>query len=128
MRLLTPDRHGVHDALTLLRANGTVAIFPDEARRGKTMAPLFGRPPHDRGNLAIVAKLARRTGSQIIVTYSRRIEGARFQLRFEAPVSLPASSKGLLDDIAFLNAQIEPVILRNLDQWYYLDDSIEEIE
>lgn len=127
MRLLTPDRHGVHDALALLKANGTVAIFPDEARRGRTMAPLFGRPPHDRGNLAIAAKLARRTGAQIIVTYSRRIKGARFQLRFEPPVSLPAGAKNLLDDITFLNSQIEPIILRNLDQWYYLDDSIEPL-
>lgn len=127
MRLLTPDRQGVHDALALLRENGTVAIFPDEARRGKTMAPLFGRPPHDRGNLAIAAKLARKTGAQIVVAYSRRIKGAWFRLCFEPPIVLPVARNGILADVALLNALIEPIILRNLDQWYYLDDSVEPL-
>ncbi len=35
--------------MALLNAKKIVAIFPDEARKGRTMAPLFGRPPHDRG-------------------------------------------------------------------------------
>jgi KDO2-lipid IV(A) lauroyltransferase len=29
-----------------------------------------------------------------------------------------------LADVAYLNGRIEPAILRHLDQWYYLDDSI----
>jgi len=124
LTLLTPDRRGVHDAIMLLRANGIVAIAPDEARDGKTMAPLFGRPPHDRGNLTIAAKLARRTGAQIVVVYSRRLKNTRFRIHVEEPVELPEDNTGLLDDIAFLNSQIEPIILKNLDQWYYLDDSI----
>ncbi len=128
IQLLTPDRQGLREAMTLLNAKKIVAIFPDEARKGRTMAPLFGRPPHDRGNLAIAAKLARRSGAQIVVTHCRRVGGSRFHLTFEAPVFLPEPSTGLLDDIAFLNAQIEPIILSNLDQWYYLDDSIDPLE
>ena len=125
--LLTPDVQGIRKALALLRANQMVSIGCDEARAGRLMAPLFGRAPHEKGNLAIAAKLARRTGAQIVTGHCVRIENCRFRLHISEPFNLPEPDGGLLEDVRFLNEKIEPIILAHLDQWYFLDDRIEEI-
>lgn len=111
-------------ALSILRENGVLALFPDEKRDGTMMAPLFGRLPHLKGNLALAAKLARRTGAQLVVVYCERVEGVRFRLHFEEPFFMDPDSDDALADVAFINSRIEPIILRHLAQWYYLDDSI----
>ena len=125
--LLTPDLRGVRRSIELLRQNATVAIFVDEARAGCTLAPLFGRPPHAQGNLAIAARLARSTGAQFVIFHCERIEACRFQLHISAPFALSETNEGLLSDVAFLNDQIEPVVFRNLDSWYFLDDELAPI-
>ncbi len=92
------------------------------------MAPLFGRPPHDRGNLAIAARLARKQKCRLAVSHVERLPGCRFRLNITAPFDLPDEpGRTVLDDVAFLNAKIEPIILRNLDNWYFLDDRIDDI-
>lgn len=126
--LLTPDRRGVRRALELLGKNATVAIFVDEARSGRTLAPLFGRPPHARGNLSIAARLARRANAQVVIGHCERLERCRFHLHVSEPFALPEPGHGVLSDVAFLNDRIEPVIIAHLDQWYFLDDSIAPIE
>ncbi|KRE15808.1 hypothetical protein ASE63_16405 [Bosea sp. Root381] len=128
VKVLAPDRNGARHALSLLRNNGTVAIFPDEVRDGRMMAPLFGRPPHLKGNLAVAAKLARRTGAQIVLGYCERVGGARFRVRFLPPYTLPPGDGDPLADVALLNDLIEPIVLKHLDQWYYLDDSLAPID
>ena len=125
--LLTPDGRGLRAALARLRSNRLVSIACDEARNGRLMAPLFGRPPHDKGNLAIAARLARATGAHIVIAHCERLEGCRFTLHVTEPFQLPAPAEGLLEDVRFLNEKIEPIILAHLDQWYFLDDRIEEI-
>lgn len=125
--MLTPDTRGLRNALSLLKGNQMVSIGCDEARSGKLMAPLFGRRPHDKGNLAVAAKLARRTGALIVIGHCVRLENCRFRLIISEPFPLPRPSVGLLEDVKFLNDRIEPIILSNLDQWYFLDDLIEEI-
>ncbi|MCK0197008.1 hypothetical protein MWN34_08785 [Ancylobacter sp. 6x-1] len=128
LRVLAPDQSGLRQALSILRGNGVLAIFPDEKRDGTMMAPLFGRPPHAKGNLALVARLARRTGAQLVVTYCERVDATHFRLCFEPPFQMKGEGPGMLADVALLNSRIEPVILRHLDQWYYLDDPIGPIE
>lgn len=130
VELLSPDARGARDGLRLLRQNRVVMIFPDEARDGVVMGPLFGRPPHDRGNLAVAARLARHSGAQFVICHSRRTAPCRFRLDFSAPFELPPAAEGrdLLADIAFLNARIEPVVLDNIPRWYFLDDAIKPVE
>lgn len=128
VRVLSPDRNGLRHALSVLRQNGVLAIFPDEKRDGTMMAPLFGRQPHLKGNLAVAAKLARRTGAQLVVVYCIRVDGTGFRLHFERPFKLQPGDDDALADVALLNSRIEPVILQHLDQWYYLDDSIGPID
>jgi len=128
VNVLTPDRHGLRRALSILNGNGVLAIFPDEKRDGTMMAPLFGRPPHIKGNLALAAKLARRSGAQLVVVYCERLPQTRFRLHFEGPFYMAPAVSDAFADVAFLNSRIEPAILRHLEQWYYLDDSIGPIE
>lgn len=128
VRVLTPDRSGLMHVMSILKANGVVALFGDEKRNGNMMGPLFGRPAHLEGNLAMAAKLARHTGAQLIVAYSERVGKTRFRLHFGRPTRLDARTGDPHADVAYLNSLIEPIILRHLDQWYYLDDAIEPIE
>ena len=125
--LLTPDMQGLRKALNLLKDNHLVSLGCDEARDGRLMAPLFGRRPHDKGNLAIAAKLARRSGAQIVIGHCVRLDHCRFRLNITEPFTLPDPARDLLEDVRFLNDRIEPIILAHLDQWYFLDDRIEEI-
>lgn len=123
LRYLGMDHGGVRAAYREVMEGGLLAIFVDEARKGKLMAPFFGRPPHAEGNLAIAAKLARRADVSIVLCHVTRLPEARFRVTFSDAIQLPKDSKGLLDDIAFLNSVIEPVVLEHLEQWFWLDDS-----
>jgi KDO2-lipid IV(A) lauroyltransferase len=123
MRFLRQDRGGVRAAYEELKTGGLLAVFVDEARDGRLMAPLFGRPPHTEGNLAIAAKLARRTGCSIVLCNVTRLPEGRFRVNISDAIALPESPSGVLDDVAFLNAIIEPVVLDHLDQWFWLDDA-----
>ncbi|MCA3186177.1 MAG: hypothetical protein ING10_08705 [Roseomonas sp.] len=123
MRFLRQDRGGIRAAYEELKTGGFLAVFVDEARDGRLMAPLFGRPPHAEGNLAIAAKLARRTGCTIVLCNVTRLPAGRFRLNVSDAIALPESPSGVLDDVAFLNAIIEPVVLDHLDQWFWLDDA-----
>ena len=127
-RLLDPSPRGLRDAMALLKDNRMVAIFGDEARDGRTMAPLFGRPPHDRGNLALAARLARRAGAMVVIAHSERHDNCRFDMYASEPFAMPEENAGVLADVAFLNSRVEPIVLANLDRWYYLDDSIEPLD
>lgn len=123
LRYLRMDHGGVRAAYKEVKEGGLLAIFVDEARNGKLMAPFFGRPPHAEGNLAVAAKLARRADATLVLCYVTRLPEARFRVTFSDVIELPKESTGLLDDVAFLNGVIEPVVLEHLEQWFWLDDS-----
>lgn len=123
--LLEPSRQGIRDALRLLAEGKAVCIFGDETRDGRIMAPLFGRPARMDSNLALAAKLARRAQAPILVTFATRLARGRFRVTFHPPVRLVNPPRTLLDDVLELNSVIEPIILRHLDQWFFLDDRLE---
>lgn len=123
---ILPDLAGIRQAMRVLSENGVVSMFPDEARKGQIMAPLFGRPPHDRGNLAVAVRLARRTGALLGLGYCQRTAPCRFRLNMGETFELPArETPDLLADVAFLNEKIEPVIRQEMPRWYFMDDRIE---
>lgn len=123
LRFLTQDHGGVRAAYREVKEGGLLAVFVDEAREGRLMAPLFGRPPHAEGNLAFAAKLARRSGCAVVLAYVTRLPEGRFRVTISDEIELPKEPKGLLEDVAFLNSVIEPVVLEHLEQWFWLDDS-----
>lgn len=123
--LLQPGPRGVRDALRLLKDNRPFAIFGDDARGGETMAPLFGRPPHTGGNLGLVSRFARSSGAEVVVCHCVRLHKSRFELHVGDLFTLAdkvGARADVLDDIVYLNDQIEPIIRAHADQWYFLDD------
>lgn len=125
LKLLEPELSGVRQALRDLRAGRTVGIFGDEIRSGRIMAPLFGRVPHTEGNLGIAVRLARKARAPIVICYASRAPDRSFHVTFLPPVYLAAEPVDLLDDVAALNALIEPLILKHLEQWFFLDDLLD---
>jgi KDO2-lipid IV(A) lauroyltransferase len=127
--VIEPDIRGVRTAIRILRENGVVSMFPDEARNGVSHGPLFGRRPHDKGNLAIAARLARMTGASIQIGHCRRIGRCHFALTFEPQFEMPVrEGEDILADVAFLNARIEPIVSANIPRWYFLDDSLAPVD
>lgn len=123
-----PDLGGARLAMQRLKAGGSVALFADESVDGVVRGPFLGRPPRTDGNLRYAVQFARTTGSPIVPGYIRRTGSCRFRLHVLAPIRLqredePGASR--MRDIADLNAVMEPLILENLDQWYFLHDRIE---
>jgi KDO2-lipid IV(A) lauroyltransferase len=126
---MPPGSQGTRASVKVLKDGGLVSMFCDEGVAGKIRGPLFGRPPHQEGNLAVAVRLARMTGAKICPWYNLRGDGFRFDAYFLPPIELPPEDKPgarLAEDILMLNAVIEPVISAHLDQWYFLDNSLPE--
>ena len=104
-----------------LMAGGMVGIFADEYIRGRVNAPLFGREPLRRSNIAMTARLALATGASVVPAYALRVGGARFRVTFCPPLTLDREADPLRAALA-LDAAIEPLVRAHLDQWYYLDN------
>jgi Kdo2-lipid IVA lauroyltransferase/acyltransferase len=110
--------------------SGPFVIFVDECIDDHVYAPAFDRPLKPEGNIAYAARLAVRTGAEIIPAYCvRRDDTARFKVTFLPPVAL-VRNRGradLMTNIAAINAVIEPIVREHLDQWYFvLDFEFEE--
>lgn len=123
--LLPPNAKGVRKAKGLLARGKAFVMFGDEARDGQTMAPLFGRPPHTRGNLALISRLAISAKAQIVIGHCVRIKRCHFSLNLSDPIDIGNeidTDGSVLDAVYFLSNLIEPIIHRNSDQWYFLDD------
>jgi KDO2-lipid IV(A) lauroyltransferase len=127
--LLPEGMAGVGPALQVLKQGGVVSIFCDEAFAGEIRGPLFGRPAHLKGNLALAARLARRTGAKLYILNSSRQQTANFECHFSPVITLPGerepkTNADIINDVRFLNALVEPIVKRHLDQWYYLHERL----
>ncbi len=113
-------------ALAELKAKrGPFVVFIDECIDDHVYAPAFGRQLKPAGNIAFVARLAARTGAEVIPAYCVRLgDSARFKVTFLPPVSLVRDhgDDALMHNIARINAVIEPVVREHFDQWYYALD------
>jgi KDO2-lipid IV(A) lauroyltransferase len=101
-------------------------VFVDECIDDRVFAPAFGRSLTAEGNIAHVARLAVKTGAEIIPAYCERLcDRAQFKVRFLPPVQIERGgfrNEKLIANINAINAVIEPIVHRHLDQWYYALD------
>jgi lauroyl/myristoyl acyltransferase len=102
-------------------------IFLDDLTNDRVQAPSLGRPLRAEGNIAYAARLAEATGAVVIPIYCVRVDdAARFKVILEPPIEM-ARGKGAKDDvlmtnIARIDAAMTPIVLKYLDQWYYVLD------
>lgn len=127
--LLPEGMLGIGPALQILKQGGVVSLLCDEAFAGEIRGPLFGRPAHLKGNLALATRLARRTGAKLCILNTVRQEAANFECHFSPMITLPGQhdarvDEDMLNDVRFVNALVEPIVKRHLNQWYYLHERL----
>jgi len=123
----------VHGLITSGACNAT--IFIDEVRDRQTHLPAFGRPLPDKGNAAMIAKLANASGALLVPIYMVREDHAggekspHFRLTILPPLApAPGQEKGrtvpypVADTIRRIDALFEPIVCAHLDQWYMLQE------
>ncbi len=123
--ILKPGRSFVRPALRILENGGNLLMFCDEGFNGYIRAPFFDRPAHLEGNYALIARIARKTNALIYPVYIVRERGTRFVLRAVTPFVLAERSgvdAYVVQDVAQLNAVIEPIVRSYADQWYFVDN------
>jgi KDO2-lipid IV(A) lauroyltransferase len=108
----------MREALRVLaRGDTMIGLFMDEFQKGRVNAPAFGRPPAPGGNITMAARLARRAGVPLVPAYMTREPGPRFRAHFLPALPLTGDDTG---DQALIEATIEPIVRRHLDQWLML--------
>ncbi len=106
---------------TLRQPGGILVTAADEDVAGRIGAPSFGRPLRLGSNLGKAARLAMRTGADILPFYCERLGGARFATHVLPPVEAvgdPARDEDVLSVIRRLDDAFTGPTLRLLDQWY----------
>lgn len=126
-RLVPPGPNATRVALKALKEKSGFFIFVDEFVRGRVHAPSFGRPHELNGsNIAYVARLAAMTNAVVIPTYAERLgDEARFRVHILPPLELKMTSNKKADvaeNVARIDALIDPIIRKHLDQWFYVLD------
>lgn len=123
--ILKPGRSFVRPALRILENGGNLLMFCDEGFNGHIRAPFFGRPAHLEGNYAVVARMARKTNALIYPLFITREKGVSFVLQVLEPFRLSATvgtEHHIIEDVRFLNAEIEPIVRERPEQWYFVDN------
>ena len=125
--LVPAGPNALKHALRVLRGSGNVfAILIDEFVRDRVQAPAFGRALKPESNIGYVARLASMTDAAVIPVYCVRLnDSARFKVCFLPPVDIVHTGNrdaDVIENAGRINAIIEPIIRRHLDQWYFLLD------
>lgn len=116
-------------ARAVLRAlkewGGPFVIFVDEFTRNRVQAPAFGRPLRTDNNIAYIVRLAAMCDAVVIPVYCVRLNRrAQFKVIALPQLELVRSKQkvDVIENIARVNAVIEPIVRAHLDQWYYVLD------
>ncbi len=129
-QLFPPGQVGARPMVRDLRAGGVIALQCDEGVDGIAMAPLFERPTHANGNLAIAARLSRMSGATIFVAFCTRDRDDCYVMHIVHAVQLNSHDRrcSLLEDVETLNALIEPIIRARCSEWFFLDHQIDVVD
>lgn len=116
-----PRWASVKEALALLRRNGILVLHVDlNVSEGGLLVPFFGHwVPTFRGP----AMLALRSGTPVLPTFIRRLQGVDHRLSINPPVRLQLSGHREEDTwriLLALNQQVEKTIKEYPDQWWWI--------
>ena len=112
------DAMAMREALRVLaRGDTMIGLFMDEFKNGRVNAPAFGRAPARGGNIAMAARLALRAGVPLVPAFMSREPGPHFRANFLPALPLTGDAEA---DQAMIEAAIEPIVRRHLDQWLML--------
>lgn len=109
--------------IMLTKKKQQIVLYADELSRGRVWGPAFGRPLRINGNIGNAVRLARLSKGLIVPVYSQRLnEEARFRV-----TALPAfeliktenRDDEVMANIAAIDALIDPIVRRHLDQWFF---------
>jgi KDO2-lipid IV(A) lauroyltransferase len=107
--LVSADQRGVRTLLRALKDNTLLGVLPDQdpGRDRGVFAPFFGLSAN---TMTLVARLARRTGAPVFLTYAERLSWGRgFKIYLQHLPSLTAD-KTLETAITVMNAAIERAV------------------
>lgn len=127
--LLPPGKDSMLPALRILKRGGVLWLSCDEGFQGRIRGPFFGRPPALDSNLGLIVRLARMADVPIFPFYCLRTGDARFELHALEPIRFEKAeptTQQAIEDAAAVNAVIEPIVMRHLDQWYFLDSDLRD--
>jgi KDO2-lipid IV(A) lauroyltransferase len=120
--VVMPRRGGMRQAASILEAGGWIAMLLDQRPKGKhTLAPFFGRlAPCERG----AAVLMKRLDTQLIFGACYLTERPfHYRLVFPRLVSAEELSALSLEQVvALVNGEMEQLILRHPEQYFWLHD------
>jgi len=112
-------RAGLRAVYRALDRRGLVGVLPDQdpGRRNGVFAPFFGVPAR---TTTLVARLARRTGAQVILVVAQRLPGARYRM-LARPAPAAVADTDALRAAAALNRAIEQMarLIPAQYQWCY---------
>jgi KDO2-lipid IV(A) lauroyltransferase len=115
-QLVTTDRRGVRTLLQALNENTLSIVLPDQdpGRDKGVFAPFFGLSAN---TMTLVARLARRTGAPVFLTYAERLKrGKGFKIHLQALPNI-IEEKSLENAVAAMNIAIEQAV-RQLPEQY----------
>lgn len=124
---IAPGPSSGRDVLRALQDwGGPFVIFVDEFARDRVQAPAFGRPLRADNNIGYIVRIAAMCDAVVIPTYCVRVgKGARFKVTALPPLDMVRSGDrkaDIIENIARLDAIIDPIIRAHLDQWYCVLD------
>lgn len=102
----------------------SMTIFIDEVRDKQVHLPCFGRPAPTKGNAVVAVKIANSCGGTLLPVYLTRTGPARFKLVFTPPIERPTTDGpyDVAGTVEVLNGVFEPIVLRNIEEWYMLGE------
>lgn len=115
-QLVTTDRRGVRTLWQALKDNTLLGVLPDQdpGRDKGVFVPFFGLSAN---TMTLVARLARRTGAPVFLTYAERLkQGKGFKIHLQ-PLPNIIEEKSLENAVAAMNVAIEQAV-RQLPEQY----------
>ena len=118
--MIPKGAEGARLMLKALQDGHSLGMLVDQKMNDGIAVPFFGR---DAMTAPALAQLASRYDCTVLPAWVERLDGVRFRVRIEPPLSLPSSGDRHADSLAVMtavNARIEAWIRQCPGQWLWL--------